>query len=288
MGERVGEKFTFASLVAIVSFFFYMWIARCLSVDGNLVKNPKDLGVSNLMLFFCGLILFAIVLAFSLYYSFRIGNIEFGIPFAYGVFFCEIVYLILAYMFEGQYTSINQTENCFRQICPKVVFIMMVVLGVFVIKRTACKNYDRTLILGKINIVRFLVTSICTALVSYLYYEPNPFADKGGRIYHVHAYVNSIINANHFEPYSYEVNSIYGHYGILYILPTKFIHLFTENKWDAFAISIMLVGALSFLAFSYVIHKLVKSDVLFSLAEMSLATWSFSTSGGELFSTISA
>lgn len=103
----------------------------------------------------------------------------------------------------------------------------------------------------------------------------NPFMDDLGRALHTDAYTNGIMTVIGWEPLEMYSNSIYGHYGLLYVLPVKVLHLFGLSYWNSIAISIGIFGFIAFVVGYWCISQMIDSDVIFLLAVLSNAVISF-------------
>ena len=111
-------------------------------------------------------------------------------------------------------------------------------------------------------------------------YTPNFIYDTQGGPFHIDAYVVSIINCLHGVPYSEMNTSIYGKYGIFYVIPVKIIKLFGVNEWIAVTIAICLVGFITYLFQGYILSKLVDNDLLYIMGLLALAFPSFQLYSG--------
>ena len=134
---------------------------------------------------------------------------------------------------------------------PIYIFIPLMILAVviaFKIDFTCAKN------------LRYLLAILVSGLVAIKAYTPNPFLDEGGKLYHIDAYVNSIINAMHSVPYSELNMCIYGHYAFLLFPFAKLI-----GGYQGIAIVVSIIAFISIFAFSIAGINLIKNDKLYVL-----------------------
>lgn len=139
-------------------------------------------------------------------------------PMGISTYISLMIFIPLTIYLEDKYTVVLQTGNTFRHFLWFPIYIFLIILIVNVIVRTlhasshiACKlNSNDSNTVGRIFRAGLII--IIAMIVILQTFSPNPFADLKGGVYHLDAYANSILNATKFIPYSYEVNSIYGHY----------------------------------------------------------------------------
>ena len=114
--------------------------------------------------------------------------------------------------------------------------------------------------------IRAFVTLLFTIGTSIQFYAPNIFQDIQGGTYHSHAYTNSIINVCWLIPYSHNLESLYGHYAILYMPILKLLHKFFHIDYltGIFAVTAIIAG-ISILLFAYVLDYFAKNDLIFYL-----------------------
>lgn len=114
--------------------------------------------------------------------------------------------------------------------------------------------------------IQAFVTLLFTIGTSIQFYAPNIFQDIQGGTYHSHAYTNSIINVCWLIPYSHNLESLYGHYAILYMPILKLLHKFFHIDYltGIFAVTAVIAG-ISILLFAYVLDYFAKNDLIFYL-----------------------
>jgi len=112
-------------------------------------------------------------------------------------------------------------------------------------------------------------------LQGWFLYAPNPFLDDMGSITHIDAYTNSIINAIAFTPYEMYSSSIYGHHGLLFIIPVKIMQLLGVSMWNAVAITIALVGFLTFSIIYWGLSQVIENDAIYCIAVLAISVISF-------------
>lgn len=173
------------------------------------------------------------------------------------------------------YIGWNWGEQSFVNIKSILIMGLTIISLLFILSLPKNANRSRM----------FRVCLSCFALIVYFYclYEPNFFLDSYGKVYHADAYTTSIINVSNGFPYTFENVGIYGHYGILYLLPVKVLSLFV-SQWTAIAITIAMVGVLSLVLMILTINSLIDNDIIFAIATISLCFFAFYiTYGGNYF-----
>ena len=71
----------------------------------------------------------------------------------------------------------------------------------------------------------WLTYAALVVLIFYCMYTPNIYGrGEQGDNYHAHAYFNSVYNVYQGVPYTHNVTSIYGHYGLFFKIPMKLVH----------------------------------------------------------------
>ena len=114
-----------------------------------------------------------------------------------------------------------------------------------------------------------LVTSLAyTCILSSLFFIPNIFYDDP---YHINSWDASIFEVVRLAPYSADhFTAQYGHYGIIYLLPMRLLHLFGMPYNIAVASLQFLVAALMFLTVLYVMDQFIRNDAVFFLFLLAL------------------
>ncbi len=175
------------------------------------------------------------------------------------------VWMILFYVNETNAEHALSGSELIRRSFPFPLWITLMILGtavcLFVLRR---EPKEKTLKLRKR--IRVAVALAFTAGTSIQFYAPNIFRDIQGGTYHSHAYTNSIINACWLIPYSENMESLYGHYGILYMPVLKFLHkcFRVDYLTGIFVVSAVIAG-ISILFFLYVLDYFAKNDLIFYL-----------------------
>lgn len=127
-------------------------------------------------------------------------------------------------------------------------------------------------IFGNVRIYFSVFFSLLGGVFSY---APNIFQYDKWELYHMDAYINSIVNVMFLIPYSDINSSIYGHYGLIYY---PFVKLF-GNDLNAIALTIALFTGITFLAAFYILQKLIKNDLLFLTSIIAVLSISFTFFG---------
>ena len=109
----------------------------------------------------------------------------------------------------------------------------------------------------------WLTYAALVVLIFYCMYTPNIYGrGEQGDNYHAHAYFNSVYNVYQGVPYTHNVTSIYGHYGLFFKIPMKLVH----GDFRAFGL-----GALTYIGAFLVLQMLVRSRILRVIAAFALA-----------------
>ncbi|MDE6203772.1 MAG: hypothetical protein K2G19_09895 [Lachnospiraceae bacterium] len=132
--------------------------------------------------------------------------------------------------------------------------------------------------------IRTVIGILFTIGTSIQFYAPNIFQDIQGGTYHSHAYTNSIINACWLIPYSKNMQSLYGHYGIFFMPVLKFLHkcFHVDYLTGIFIVSAVLAG-ISILLFIYILDYFAKSDLIFYLAMFAIGAEYFMIQQGGVY-----
>ncbi len=139
--------------------------------------------------------------------------------------------------------------------------IVGTVVCLFLLKRSSTEK-----VYGTNKIVRVVITVLFTIGTSVQFYAPNIFQDVQGGTYHSHAYTNSIINTCWLIPYSHHMESLYGHYAILYMPILKALHRFLHVDYlTGIWIVTAVIAGVSILLFAYVLNYFAKSNVIYYL-----------------------
>ena len=114
----------------------------------------------------------------------------------------------------------------------------------------------------------WLTYAALVVLIFYCMYTPNIYGrGEQGDNYHAHAYFNSVYNVYQGVPYTHNVTSIYGHYGLFFKIPMKLVH----GDFRAFVLMMAGLGALTYIGAFLVLQMLVRSRLLRVIAAFALA-----------------
>lgn len=194
-----------------------------------------------------------------------------------------IVWIVLFYMNETNTEHSLNKEELIRGYFPFPLWIVLMLIGVtfclFVLHK---KQNEKTLKTRKT--MRAVIALLFTVATSVQFYAPNIFQDIQGGTYHSHAYTNSIINACWLIPYSKNMESLYGHYAILYMPILKLLHRFFHIDYltGIFIVSAVLAG-ISILLFVYILDYFAKDDLIFYLAMFAIGEEYFMLMQGGVF-----
>ena len=192
-------------------------------------------------------------------------------------------WIILFYINETNTEYSLNKEELIRRYFPFPLWIVLMLIGVtfclFVLHK---KQNEKTLKTRKI--MRAVIALLFTVATSVQFYAPNIFQDIQGGTYHSHAYTNSIINVCWLIPYSKNMESLYGHYAILYMPILKLLHRFFHIDYltGIFIVSAVLAG-ISILLFVYILDYFAKDDLIFYLAMFAIGEEYFMLMQGGVF-----
>lgn len=193
------------------------------------------------------------------------------------------IWMILFYVNETNTEySLDETELIRRTFpFPLWLSLMIVGTGICLVVLRKAPNEKTQKVRKKIRIV---VAILFTFATSVQFYAPNIFQDIQGGTYHSHAYTNSIINACWLIPYSENMESLYGHYGILYMPILKFLHkcFHVDYLTGIFIVSAIIAG-ISILLFIYILDYFAKNDLIFYLGMFAIGEYYFMLMQGGVF-----
>lgn len=181
-----------------------------------------------------------------------------------------VIWMILFYVNETNTEQSLDANELIRKYVPFPLWITWMTVGVvvclFILRK---KPKEKMLKIRKK--IRVVVAVLFAAATSIQFYAPNIFQDIQGGTYHSHAYTNSIINACWLIPYSENMESLYGHYAILYMPILKALHKFLHVDYltGIFIVSAVIAG-ISILLFLYVLDYFVKQDLIFYLGMLAI------------------
>lgn len=176
-----------------------------------------------------------------------------------------IIWMILFYINETNVEQALNADELIRRTFPFPLWITLMLGGtvvcLFLLKRSSTEK-----VYGMNRIVRVVITVLFTIGTSVQFYAPNIFQDVQGGTYHSHAYTNSIINACWLIPYSHHMESLYGHYAILYMPVLKAMHRFLHVDYlTGIWIVTAVIAGVSILLFAYILNYFAKSNVIYYL-----------------------
>lgn len=194
-----------------------------------------------------------------------------------------VVWMILFYVNETNTDNSLDSNVLIRRYFPFPLWITLMIIGVAVslwILRREPK--EKTLKIRKK--IRVVIALLFTAATSVQFYAPNIFQDIQGGTYHSHAYTNSIINVCWLVPYSKNMESLYGHYAILYMPVLRLLHkcFHVDYLTGIFGMSAVIAG-ISILLFLYVLDYFAKHDLIFYLGMFAIGEEYFMLMQGGVF-----
>lgn len=264
-----------ALIFATIFLFIFMYVVALNSKGGVLSSDHlTEPGVSNVLLYVIGCLIFCIIYfaSYHIFNKYDIGDYLFSRK--YSKLFCLgtcLGWMVVSFFLEDRINTINSKYNYYRMPLPFILYTGILLCIFLFVRYVIASKYNLKIVAIFSFIIMMVINGFCL-------FESNFFVDKGGGVYHIQAYVSSIINVLNGYAYSAEVNSIYGHYGIFYYLPVKFISTFV-NRGIALGIVFTIYGLITFAFFYIVLKALVKNHMILILAFVSLCILSYESIG---------
>ena len=185
---------------------------------------------------------------------------------------------LLFQCFKNEVDPASIPGNYYRHLIPGILYAIILILFsssiLLLIKTTHGSNNSR---------FRILFAVLLALVQGWFLYTADPFLDNGGGIFHIDAYTNSIINAVSLAPYEMYSNSIYGHYGLFFIIPVRLIHSIGFSYWTGVALTIAVFGFITFFTEYWCISQVVKNDVIYMISVVAFAIVSFQMHTGQYY-----
>lgn len=241
----------------LVLFGYYYFLGAKWSRTGVMGNIPIYL-VSVLLFFavagICALVLAAIDLRKPIRISAGAGKLT-------AALLIPMMAVFLLFCHRNEIDAIAFATNYLRHEIPEWMYFLLLlpcaVLVYWTIRRVS----------GSSKLWRFFLAGLVAFVQALLLWLPNPFlGDPGLVLYHVDAYTNSIFNTLACAPFELYSSSIYGHHGLFYFVPVKLLHKFGMSYWMALTVVICMIAFITFFCEYWCIHRMVKNDVVFSLA----------------------
>ncbi|MCQ2081372.1 MAG: hypothetical protein MJZ11_06910 [Lachnospiraceae bacterium] len=180
------------------------------------------------------------------------------------IFFLFLIWAVCSYIYEYEYDSFQVKNYARHQVPAYVYFVLLIIISYFAIQLA----YSDNLAKNWSKLIRVSLSFLVMYLQGIFLYNPNIFggSEENMNLLHIDAYTTSIINASKGVPYTDTMNSIYGRYGIFYVIPVKLVNFFVHNKWIAVTVCVALVGALTYGIICYLLNVLIRNDFIFFLA----------------------
>lgn len=244
------------------------------------------LPLSNMEFFVAGCILFLAITILSYFIMSKASGSSKPVTdniWAAAVIILFIVWLFLFYVNETNTEHSLDASALIRRYFPFPLWISITTAGVvfclFLLRKNPGEKYLKIR-----KIIRLITALLFTFGTSVQFYAPNIFQDIQGGTYHSHAYTNSIINVCWMIPYSKNLESLYGHYAILYMPILKFLHKFLHIDYltGIFIVSAVIAG-ISILLFLYILNHFAKNDLIFYLGMFAIGEYYFMLMQGGVY-----
>ena len=224
----------------VLSACFFM---SCFMIPG-LAEKINSLGNSNMLVYGMSLILFCLLFVAGMGIAHRHEvagktfpeNVKARKTAFWLMLFIQIPFWLLCISGETeQLGSVAAKYGWHTQPAMIAAFLFLAELAIFF---WACQNVCFPEKDGE-WIIR-LVYAALVLLVFYSMYTPNIFGrGELSDAYHGHAYFNSVYNIYQGMPYTHNVRSIYGHYGLFFKIPMELVH----GDFKAFVAMVAGIGA---------------------------------------------
>ena len=194
-----------------------------------------------------------------------------------------VIWIILFYVNETNANESLNADELIRRTFPFPIWIGLMIIGT-VLCLLLLKKEPKESTRKFRGILRVIITALFTIGTAIQFYAPNIFQDVKGGTYHSHAYTSSIINVCWLTPYSEHMESLYGHYALLYMPVLKALHRFFQVDYltGFFAVTAVIAG-ISILLFAYVLNYFAKHDVVYYLALFAIGEEYFMLMQGGVF-----
>lgn len=199
------------------------------------------------------------------------------------VIFLFLFWIVLFYINETNSEHPLDESALIRRSFPFPLWISITIAGVvfclFLLRKGPNEKFQKIR-----KYIRFITALLFTFGTSVQFYAPNIFQDIQGGTYHSHAYTNSIINVCWMIPYSKNMESLYGHYAILYMPVLRFLHKFLHIDYltGLFIVSAVIAGV-SILLFLYILNYFAKNDLIFYLGMLAIGEYYFMLMQGGVY-----
>ncbi len=234
--------------VGFIGMLFYE-----LFYDSGTAEKINSLGNSNMLVYGMSLILFCLLFAAGMGIAHRHEvagktfpeNVKARKTAFWLMLFIQIPFWLLCISGETeQLGSVAAKYGWHTQPAVIAAFLFLAELAIFFwhVKMSAFPEKDGEWIIR-------LVYAALVLLVFYSMYTPNIFGrGELSDAYHGHAYFNSVYNIYQGMPYTHNVTSIYGHYGLFFKIPMELVH----GDFKAFVAMVAGIGAFgTYLCISY-------------------------------------
>lgn len=184
--------------------------------------------------------------------------------------FLLVLWMVLFYVNEVKAEHPLNGDELIRRYFPFPLWAALMAAGV-ILSLLILGREPEKLSLKLRKRIRLGVSILFTIGVSVQFYAPNIFQDIQGGTYHSHAYTNSIINTCWLIPYSENMESLYGHYAILYMPVLKLLHkcFHIDYLTGIFGVSAVIAG-ISILLFLYILDYFAKNELIFYLGMLAI------------------
>lgn len=269
---QTNGNISMALLAALGTLFCYFFQAGIWSESGD---------ISNILLYLIGIAIF-----FCVFFSVSLAGSMAGTRKSLPTYMEKTIALLCAiWCAYDLYQAFRletgswpfHPDGYFRHTIPRFIYFAVMAMGValaamLIRKKMAGNKWIRAVFAGAIAFLQ-----------AWFLYAPNFFKDSFGNFDHMDAYTNSIINALDYAPIGPHSVSIYGRYGIFYMLPVKLLHLTGLNRWVCVTLTIALAGGAVFAAWYWAFSKVIQNDIVYMLAVLAVSVVSTQIFHGQYY-----
>ncbi len=227
--------------------------------------------VGNLTYYVMISVIYIITFFFLLYcleYLKIASQINFGIL-SFSLLILFVFWFALMYFHEAESYYFFVEYSLRHRIPFYLYFIVLALCSVFVyFVISVNKMYN----LKFLRIFYLIVFSLFQTVVLA---SPNIINDRGGNLFHIHAYFNPIYNVYKGIPYDEYLSSIYGHYPFFYYIPLKILSLFNISLVHSAMAVTVFFGFVSFIILYLGLNRLIKNNCLFIILVIAVSYISF-------------
>ncbi len=252
------KRFALMGVIAVLLIFVY----QLQTLRPNIIEKLAEHGINYNLWAYAGVIVASFIACFIID-RIKINNKTAEKRLQIILIVVFLGYLFASYALEKEAFPKNDYGLLRWRVNPLLWAVMLGAVSFLIFTPLIRRSFNEV---GKNVVLRYGSILISSLLAGALSYAPNMYADALGEVIHIDAYTNSIINVLRHVPYSDRAQSVYGHYGILYLPLEK---LLGSNTYGIM-VSVAVVAFITFAISGIVLDKLIDKDVLFMIALLAM------------------